>query len=233
MSEEERICFVIGPIGKEDSEIRRRSDEILTHIISPAAEHCGYKAIRADEVPEPGQITHQAIIHIREDPMLVADLTGGNPNVFYELAVRHMVRKPFVQLFQPMPQCERIPFDLTGPLTIFLNHPDWDSIPKSRDELIEAIASAEQRNPDEIITPIGSAIDLRALTESKHPVLKAIARIEEHLAHIRAWESQPRTSIIPRGRPMTKEELDSLLGWERPNVFRLPDEDEISRPRTA
>lgn len=84
--EKDKICFVIAPIGEEGSDIRRRSDQVFKHIIAPAAKDCGYETIRADKISEPGIITSQVILHLVEDALVIADLTGRNPNVFYELA---------------------------------------------------------------------------------------------------------------------------------------------------
>lgn len=96
----ERLAFVICPIGEPDSDSRRRADQILKHVIEPAVLECGYKALRADKISEPGIITSQIITHILNDALIVADLTGHNPNVFYELAVRHAIKKPVVQIIQ-------------------------------------------------------------------------------------------------------------------------------------
>jgi len=130
--------------------------------------------------------------------MVVADLTDWNPNVFYELAIRHVVRLPFVQLFQPLPQRERLPFDVAGLRAVYLDYPDWDSIPESRDELIEAIRAAEQIDPDKLITPVSYAVDLETLRESKDPEQRALARITELEARIRALESRGRISTSER-----------------------------------
>ena len=89
---EKKKCFVITPIGEDGSETRRRADQILRHVIAPAAEACGFETVRADQIAEPGLITTQIIQHIIDDPLVIADLTGSNPNVFYELAVRHAIR---------------------------------------------------------------------------------------------------------------------------------------------
>src|SRR5262245_29205679 len=86
---ETKTCFVIAPIGEQDSVVRKRSDQIFKYLIGPAAQECGYTALRADQIAEPGIITTQVIQHIVDDPLVVADLTGRNPNVFYELAIRH------------------------------------------------------------------------------------------------------------------------------------------------
>ncbi len=63
MTHQEKLCFVISPIGDPDSETRKRSDQVLKHVVRPAATSCGYKAVRADEIDKPGMITSQVIQH--------------------------------------------------------------------------------------------------------------------------------------------------------------------------
>ena len=43
----DRTCFVISPIGEERSETRSRSDQVLKHVIVPAAEELGLTAVRS------------------------------------------------------------------------------------------------------------------------------------------------------------------------------------------
>jgi hypothetical protein len=87
MSKKEKKCFVISPIGDENSDTRKRSDQIFTYVIEKAVSGFGYTLLRADKISRPGIITSQIIEHILEDELV--DLTGRNPNVFYELALRH------------------------------------------------------------------------------------------------------------------------------------------------
>jgi hypothetical protein len=63
-SREMKTCFVIAPIGKPDSETRKRSDLVLEYVVTPALAAVGYKPLRADQISEPGVITHQVIQHI-------------------------------------------------------------------------------------------------------------------------------------------------------------------------
>ena len=99
----DKVCFVIAPLGDEGSETRKRSDQVLKHIIKPSTADCGYKAVRADEISEPGLITSQIIQHLMDDPLVMADLTELNPNVFYELALCHALKRPLVQIIQKGP----------------------------------------------------------------------------------------------------------------------------------
>jgi hypothetical protein len=158
----ERICFVIAPIGDPETEIRKRSDQVLKHIIRPVVEAKGYKAKRADEIAEPGMITGQVIQHIINDPLVVADLTDRNPNVFYELALRHALRKPLVQIIQ---KDQIIPFDVAGMRTILVDHRDLDSVAEAKIEMAKQVEAIEK--PDaKIESPISVAVDLQSLRQS-------------------------------------------------------------------
>jgi len=160
----EKSCFVIAPIGSEESETRKRSDLVLKHIIKPAAEECGYNAVRADEISEPGVITTQVIQRLIDDDLVIADLTERNPNVFYELAIRHAIRKPVVQIIK---RDEKIPFDVTGQRTIHYDL-DLDSAAACKEELINQIRAAE-KDPEKVDSPVSTAIDLKVLRESAWP----------------------------------------------------------------
>ena len=93
-----KTCFVISPIGVEGSETRKRADDAFEGIIKPAVEPLGYKPVRADHLKSPGKITDQVIEIITEAPLVIADLTDLNANVFYELSLRHISEKPVVHI---------------------------------------------------------------------------------------------------------------------------------------
>ena len=157
----EKICFVIAPIGGPGSGIRKRSDQVLEHIIRPVVESCGYKAVRADEIAEPGIITNQIIRHVVDDPLVIADLTGQNANVFYELAIRHAVRKPLVQIIDNV---EAIPFDVRPMRTIGVDHRDLDSVEEAKTEIKRQIQSFEE-NSSSLENPISVALEGRSIDE--------------------------------------------------------------------
>lgn len=104
-----KICFYVAPIGERDSEARKHSDLILASLVEPALAELGLKVVRADAIETPGVITKQIIEHIAKARLVVADLSFHNPNVFYELALRHATRKPVLHLIRVL---DRIPFDL-------------------------------------------------------------------------------------------------------------------------
>lgn len=117
----ENICFYITPIGEEGTEVRKHSDMMLECVISPVLEEFNLKAVRADKIAKPGLITNQILDYITKSKMVIADLSFHNPNVFYELAVRHMKGLPTIHLCRT---ADTIPFDISGFRTITLDMTD-------------------------------------------------------------------------------------------------------------
>lgn len=131
----ERECFFISPIGEEGSTTRRRSDPVHKHIVSPAAREVGLKAVRADELAAPGRITNQIIDHLLHARSAVADLTGRNANVFYELGVRHMANLPVALIVAHDEPA--LPFDLAQMRVVRYDHTSLDSAEQCRKALVD------------------------------------------------------------------------------------------------
>ena len=104
-----KVCFYVTPIGSSGSEQRQHSDLFLGALVEPAVSQFELTVIRADQIGKAGLITAQVIEHLVKSRLVVADLSFHNPNVFYELALRHAKRLPVVQLIR---SSDQIPFDL-------------------------------------------------------------------------------------------------------------------------
>jgi len=208
MDEENKTCFVISPIGPEGSEIRDRADQIFRHVIVPSVEAFGFVALRADQISEPGLITTQVIQHIVEDPLVVADLTGANPNVFYELAIRHVIRKPLVQIIQ---RGEKIPFDVAPMRVVQVDHTNLDIAAKARDEIKRHIESMVSEDVEDIESPISIAVDLRALSRSDDPERRSLAEVMSLLADLRlsVLSIESRLSVEGIGESILRSERRS------------------------
>ena len=105
----ERVCFFISPIGEEGSEDRKHSDAVLASFVEPMMDEHRLRIVRADKITEPGMISSQVLKHIVRSRLVVADLSFHNPNVFYELAIRHATGKPTVHIIR---EGDPIPFDV-------------------------------------------------------------------------------------------------------------------------
>ncbi len=208
-----RACFVIAPIGEQDSDTRKRSDQVLKHIIRPAVEECGYTAERADEMDKPGIITSQVIQRVVNDPLVVADLTERNPNVFYELAIRHAIRKPLVQLIK---KGERIPFDVAGTRTIQVDHHDLDSVESAKREIIQQIRSLEG-DSGAVETPISVSLDLQLLRQSDKPEERSLADLVGAVSELRSGVGKVETKLpvmdaVQESVRNLAERMDECLG---------------------
>lgn len=114
----DKTCFYVTPIGSEGSEFRQHSDLFLSSIVEPALEPFGLKVIRADMIEKPGFITKQIIQYLLKSRLVIADLSFHNPNVFYELAIRHAAQLPTVQVTRSQ---DVIPFDVNPSRTIHID----------------------------------------------------------------------------------------------------------------
>lgn len=111
----EHICFFIAPIGEDTSIERQHSDLFLEQIVEPVLSQFNLRVIRADKINTAGTITSQIIEHIIKSKLVIADLSFHNPNVFYELSLRHAQNKPAIHLIR---KSDKIPFDVNTFRTI-------------------------------------------------------------------------------------------------------------------
>lgn len=96
------LCFVLMPFLPE-------MKEIYTEIIKPIVIKSGMECIRSDEIYNPGEILNDIIKSIISARIVIAELTGRNANVMYELGMSHMLKKKTILLTQKI---DDVPFDL-------------------------------------------------------------------------------------------------------------------------
>lgn len=122
----DKTCFVITPIGSDDSVERKHSDTILKHLLEPVLAEFQLRAVRADRIAKPGIITKQVIEYIAYSRLCVADLSFSNPNAFYELGVRHAFKLSTIQIIR---KGDKIPstFHKGAPLSLIhrIPIPSW------------------------------------------------------------------------------------------------------------
>ncbi len=99
---EKELCFILMPFAPEYQEIY---DDVLKPIITELKIKC----VRADDIRIPGVILDQIWEHIQKAEFIIADLTGHNPNVFYELALCNVLQKQVILITQDI---STVPFDL-------------------------------------------------------------------------------------------------------------------------
>lgn len=115
MSNEKRKCFIITPIGEENDSIRRHIEGIIDVVIMPVMKD-DYDIQVAHRLFEMGSINRQIIELIYKSDLVIANLTGTNPNVMYELAFRHTLGLPVITIAE---KGTKLPFDVSTERTIF------------------------------------------------------------------------------------------------------------------
>lgn len=115
MSNDKRKCFIITPIGEENDAIRRHIEGIIDVVIMPVMKD-DYDIQVAHRLFEMGSINRQIIELIYKSDLVIANLTGTNPNVMYELAFRHTLGLPVITIAE---RGTKLPFDVSTERTIF------------------------------------------------------------------------------------------------------------------
>lgn len=96
-----RTCFVLMPFAK--------SFDGIWGILREAVTRHGDDCVRADDIFKPGLVMADVLARIRGADYLIADLTGRNPNVYYELGYAHAIAKPVILITR---DASDVPFDL-------------------------------------------------------------------------------------------------------------------------
>jgi hypothetical protein len=104
-----KTSFVIMPFSSTPSCTESQWTEIFEDVIRPAFVDCGYECERVK--PSVGNLTGSIVDKLRTSSVVLADLTDRNPNVFYELGIRHTLRRGTIIIAQGS---EHVPSDLRG-----------------------------------------------------------------------------------------------------------------------
>ncbi len=105
--------FVAMPFGQKKAQGKSYNidfDLIYNNAIKPAAEELGLNIIRADEESDSGIIHALMIERLICTDIVIVDITNENPNVYYELGIRHCARPYSTILIYD--KKTKIPFDI-------------------------------------------------------------------------------------------------------------------------
>lgn len=152
MNENRQTCFVDMPFGdKTDPHSGKviHFDDIFSRGIRPAVEAAGLVCVRGDQERTGGVIHSAMFARLLMSDFVIADMTTANPNVFYELGVRHCARpRTTIPIFSGSAP---IPFDV-GPVraihyTLLDGSLTGDSAEALKDALVTRIRDALEREP--------------------------------------------------------------------------------------
>jgi hypothetical protein len=173
-----RHAFFVSPIGPETSPERKHADEVLRYIVEPVLADFDYEVMRADHDPHPGPITSKVIEELLSADLVLADLTGPNANVYYEVAVAHCFGRRII-IFVDDPK--RLGFDLKDERAIPLGPPPLtaDNEHEATKQLRETlkVVSAEGYKPTNVVTVAQTLLRLKTADSDEDPVAVALAEV--------------------------------------------------------
>ncbi len=184
-----RTCFVIMPVQREGTEDYDHFKALYENVIKATVAPLGYDVVRADEVQKSGAITRDIVLRLAQAHLVVADLTALNPNVFYELGVRHSLRGQGTVMILDELRTDSIPFDL-GAYRVIKFRGEITGLAKIRHELtafVEGLRIGEEDYRDNPVHDWMPALPLNALqasTESTEGALRQqLSQLQKQVQH--------------------------------------------------
>jgi hypothetical protein len=103
-TEEQFQCdvFMIMPF-------REQFQVVYDDHIKPVVEGLNLKMLRGDDAFSRQSVMNKIWSQIHSAKLVIAECTGKNPNVFYELGIAHTLDKPAIMITQ---EIEDVPFDI-------------------------------------------------------------------------------------------------------------------------
>ena len=232
----DQFAFVICQLGDKNTPERKRADEVLEHVIEPACKEQGLEVRRSDKDPTPGQITTQILRNLIDATVVVADLTGRNPNVYFELGVAQAFAKRIVLVVK---DAGELPFDVKNERTIVIGDGDVLGVSEAK-EALDALRQAldvvlkPDFQPTNLVTEVASARSLDALAPD-NPIASEIGAIRELVE-----EQHTLLRVFTRGQGGTSRDgadfralrkfVESQVEQNRPTRDEIRD---LSNPETS
>lgn len=156
-------CFVIMPIGTQtigdititEEKLREKYDYIIKNAILKA--NPDLEVIRADEELNPSSISNDIFTKLMHSRFVIADITYPNPNVFYELGIRHAIKTGTILIREHVDFT--IPFDISH-----LRHIEYTQEPAGMDNLskqLKRMFDFYEKNP---VKPDNQFLELCSFT---------------------------------------------------------------------
>ena len=182
---ESKFCFIISHIGEQNSAPRNDADLKLKHFFSPVLKEIGYNFKRADEESTPGFISAQIVKRLIDSTLVIADISLENANVFYELAIRHAVKKPVI-IIKKLNQ--KPPFDVTDirAIDVDMSDPDiWQPAMKKLRDYIKDSEKHPNRASESILSTFSRSFGLESKEDKESETLLLVKDIRSEFSRLR------------------------------------------------
>jgi O-acetyl-ADP-ribose deacetylase (regulator of RNase III) len=137
-------------------------DKVYDYFLKPIIEALGLNCVRCDKIGESGWIHAKMFEHIYESDVALVDITTLNPNVFYELGVRHSLAPSVTVLIKR--RGTNIPFNIQGFQVVDYDE-DFQSIEEAKKKISDVIRNGLKLKKKD--SPVHEVLNLRIGTNPK------------------------------------------------------------------
>jgi hypothetical protein len=185
--ESKETCFTIMPFGGW-------FDSYYESIYVPAIKAAGLEPCRADDLYRPSTIIHDIWSYTQSAKLVLADLSGKNANVFYELGLAHALAKPAILVTESM---DDVPFDLRAlrVLEYNKNEPRWGEVLREKITLsIQEVLKA----PIQSVLPAFLTVKQESKTKAVSEQEKIFLELKREIDLLRNEVSRSRMTSRPQ-----------------------------------
>ena len=205
-------CFVIMPISKTKSCDKDGCTGIFDHMIKPAVtgSKLGFDCEQAK--PRTGALIKDILEGLNRADVVIADLTDKNPNVFYELGIRHTLRNRTILIAQNI---RHVPSDLQS-YWVVTYEKDLTGAEKFKRRVREILREM-QKNPDKPDSPVADFLGLKNIDILAYEKVANLKKISALISEI-SYNINVCNAILKRARrnqqlrKQGKEEKISITG---------------------
>jgi len=217
-------CFVIMPIGDQkgdgysltSSELKSKYNDLIREAIHRADPTFIVK--RSDEISAPGMISTDILTRIMHAELVIADISYPNPNVFYELGLRHACKQGTIIIRDK--SAPKAPFDLSH-----LRHIEYENTPSGLKALGDQLRSSLTYLQDYPDHPDSQFQEIAKLIKYKMPDFspKEEEPAPEAVVMMAMMQSPEVLDMVmkqARGEEVDKEEMLRVMA-NNPSVAKL------------
>ncbi|SKC49279.1 hypothetical protein [Paraburkholderia hospita] len=198
-AKEKPSCFVVMPFGR-DADERKWFSGWYEVVLSPAIHAAGYIPVLSAGEEQPGAINDEIRAHLAYDPMVLVDLGGfeqedePNPNVMYELGIRHALGLPLVIMAW---EGQRLPFDVSNQRVI-MHSRDFLDIEINKKKIVAFIQAASEGKYYRPMDSVGRMATIAAASNTlgEDAILSALVQeVKELRNSLNSVAQSPRARI--------------------------------------
>lgn len=206
-------CFVIMPYDNEFLPLR----DVISDVVKEMSDGHAY---RSDDVFSPGQVMTQLKKAIAAADFCIADVSGANPNVMWEVGYAHALGKPVIMLSQ---KSSTVPFDIQPERRFEYNPKRLSAIRQPLSNAIKAVVESIKGKPRLLGEPFDELRDLvehldrHNMAEKAHrPMISLVLAALEWDRNNRAsreWHANDAPRFMEAVAEVARKEADDIFWW--------------------